>query len=108
MKIRPNGIDGMQTGKAGAAQGSERTNAAAGKGNGPGPITAASAAPVQGKEFSSRIQTLRAQVAAGDSVDHAKVERVSQAVQDGTFRVDAGVVADRMLQGAADLLKKNG
>ena len=104
MKIRPNGIDSMQTGKAGAAQGSDRTNAAS---KGSGTVAPAGTEPVQGKAFSSRIQTLRAQVAAGDSVDHAKVERVSQAVQDGTFRVDAGVVADRMLQGAADLLKKN-
>ena len=105
MKIRPNGIDSMQTGKAGAAQGSDRASATAAKGG--GTVAPTGAAPVQGKAFSSRIQTLRAQVAAGDAIDHAKVERVSRAVQDGTFRVDAGVVADRMLQGAADLLKKN-
>ena len=43
----------------------------------------------------------------GDDVDHAKVERISQAIADGSFRVDSSAVADRMISAATDLLAKH-
>ena len=38
--------------------------------------------------------------------DAAKVARMSQAIADGSFRIDAGVVADRLLANAQELLSK--
>ena len=102
MKIRPNGVSAPQTGKAGPAD-NDASKLTGAKAN----ALVAPAKPAATHEFSSTIQALRAQVAAGDVVDHAKVARVSQSIQDGTFRVDAEVVADRMIQGATDLLAKH-
>jgi len=101
MKIPPNGIETLLGGQAVGAGKNERAAAADGK--------ATTAAPaslgVAGKTdaFSSRIQALRDKVAAGEVIDQAKVDRVSKAISDGTFKVNAEVVADKMLQGAADL-----
>ena len=38
--------------------------------------------------------------------DSAKVARMSQAIADGSFKIDAGVVADRLLANAQELLSK--
>ena len=38
--------------------------------------------------------------------DAAKVARMSQAIADGSFKIDAGVVADRLLANAQELLSK--
>jgi negative regulator of flagellin synthesis FlgM len=105
MKIPPSGAQPPKTGKASGTDGSDRTNAPGAKpdsaSGAPAPITA-----TQHHEFSSRIQTMRAQVAAGGAIDHAKVQRVTQMLDEGTFTVNAGVVADRMLQGATEVLAK--
>jgi len=39
--------------------------------------------------------------------DSAKVERISQAIDKGDFKVDAGAIADKLIANAAELLKKS-
>lgn len=38
--------------------------------------------------------------------DTAKVERIAQAIRDGNFRVNADVIADRLIANAKELLPK--
>ncbi|MFL6662344.1 MAG: flagellar biosynthesis anti-sigma factor FlgM [Rhizobacter sp.] len=38
--------------------------------------------------------------------DADKVARISQAISDGTFKIDAGVIADRLISNAQELLTK--
>lgn len=39
--------------------------------------------------------------------DSAKVERISQAIEKGEFKIDAGAIADKLIANAAELLKKS-
>ncbi|MEO6410589.1 MAG: flagellar biosynthesis anti-sigma factor FlgM [Burkholderiaceae bacterium] len=43
---------------------------------------------------------------ASPEFDAAKVARMSQAITDGTFKIDAGVIADRLIANAQELLSK--
>ncbi|MEN9418682.1 MAG: negative regulator of flagellin synthesis FlgM [Pseudomonadota bacterium] len=38
------------------------------------------------------------------SFDQAKVDRISQAIRDGTFKVDPGAIADKLIYNAQELL----
>jgi len=38
------------------------------------------------------------------SFDKAKVERISAAIRDGRFQVDAGAIADKLIANAQELL----
>ncbi|MFO1413550.1 MAG: flagellar biosynthesis anti-sigma factor FlgM [Burkholderiales bacterium] len=102
MKIPANGIDTLVGGQAVGAGKNERVGAPDPKAGG---AAAAPPGAVAGQSdgFSSKIQALRDQVAAGEVVDQAKVDRVQKAIADGSFTVNAEVVADKMLQGAADM-----
>ena len=42
------------------------------------------------------------------SFDQAKVDRISQAIRDGQFQVNADVIADKLIANAQDLLGKTG
>ncbi|MFO1395735.1 MAG: flagellar biosynthesis anti-sigma factor FlgM [Burkholderiales bacterium] len=100
MKIPANGIDNLLSGQAVGAGRNERAAGADGKA---AAVAPAAGSPGRTDAFSSKIQALRSQVAAGEVVDQAKVERVQKAIAEGTFKVDAEAVADKMLEGAADL-----
>lgn len=100
MKIPANGIDNLLPGQAVGAGKNERAATADGKAAATGAVAGT---PGKTDAFSSKIQTLRDRVAAGEVVDQAKVDRVQKAIADGTFKVNAEAVADKMLQGAADL-----
>ena len=39
--------------------------------------------------------------------DSAKVDRISQAIEKGEFKIDAGAIADKLIANAAELLKKS-
>lgn len=47
-------------------------------------------------------------LSAGGSAefDADKVARIAQAINDGTFKIDAGVIADRLISNAQELLTK--
>jgi negative regulator of flagellin synthesis FlgM len=40
------------------------------------------------------------------SFDAAKVERITQAIRDGTFSVNAGAIADQLIANAQELLDR--
>ena len=100
MKIPPNMLDAF---KGVRSTDSTTPNRVAGEGK-----PAAVAGVTQGTtaEFTSKIKALRDEIASGDVVDMAKVERISKAIADGTFQVDAEAVADKMLGSAAEMLGK--
>lgn len=100
MKIPANGIDTLLGGQAVGAGKNERVGTGDAKTGAPAP---AAGGVGQSDAFSSKIKSLRDQVAAGEVVDQAKVDRVQKSIADGSFTVDAEAVADKMLQGALDL-----
>jgi negative regulator of flagellin synthesis FlgM len=66
-------------------------------------------APSAGAEPSATVdlsasETLRAQGRGETSFDQAKVDRVAMALRDGSYKVDAGVIADKLIANAAELL----
>ncbi|MHB1215879.1 MAG: flagellar biosynthesis anti-sigma factor FlgM [Thiobacillus sp.] len=71
-----------------------------------------SAAPAGGSdsltltESSTRIRSLESQLASVDVTDVGKVEAVKAALADGSFSVDAEVVADRLIDHTKETLRK--
>lgn len=57
-------------------------------------------------ESSTRIRSLETQLASIDVTDAGKVESVKSALANGTFAVDAEVVADRLIDQTKATLRK--
>jgi negative regulator of flagellin synthesis FlgM len=57
-------------------------------------------------ESSTRIRALEAELASVDITDAGKVEAVKAALANGTFAVDAEVVADRLIDHTKETLRK--
>jgi negative regulator of flagellin synthesis FlgM len=57
-------------------------------------------------ESSTRIRSLETQLASVDVTDASKVESVKSALANGTFAVDAEVVADRLIDQTKETLRK--
>ena len=57
-------------------------------------------------ESSTRIRSLESQLASVDVTDAGKVESVKAALADGSFAVDAEVVADRLIDHTKEALRK--
>ena len=57
-------------------------------------------------ESSTRIRALESQLASVDVTDVGKVESVKAALANGTFAVDAEVVADRLIDHTKETLRK--
>lgn len=57
-------------------------------------------------ESSTRIRSLESQLASIDVADAGKVESVKAALANGTFAVDAEVVADRLIDHTKETLRK--
>ena len=57
-------------------------------------------------ESSTRIRSLESQLASVDVTDASKVESVKAALADGSFSVDAEVVADRLIDHTKQALRK--
>jgi negative regulator of flagellin synthesis FlgM len=57
-------------------------------------------------ESSTRIRALESQLASVDVTDAGKVESVKAALANGTFAVDAEVVADRLIDHTKETLRK--
>ena len=57
-------------------------------------------------ESSTRIRSLESQLASVDIADAGKIESVKAALANGTFTVDAEVVADRLIDHTKEALRK--
>ena len=57
-------------------------------------------------ESSTRIRSLESQLASVDVTDIGKIESVKAALADGSFTVDAEVVADRLIDHTKETLRK--
>lgn len=57
-------------------------------------------------ESSTRVRSLEAQLASVDVTDVGKVEAVKAALANGSFTVDAEVVADRLIDHTKEVLRK--
>lgn len=84
-----------------------KVSAAKGKGAGK------AAAPAAGgsdsltlTESSARIRSLESQLASVDIADASKIEAVKSALANGSFTVDAEVVADRLIDHTKEALRK--
>jgi negative regulator of flagellin synthesis FlgM len=73
----------------------------------------ASAAPKDGAIQGATVQIGGAAALGVDaqgegSFDAARVERITQAIRDGSFRIDAGAIADKLIANARELLDRQG
>ncbi len=57
--------------------------------------------------LSSTAASLRSGSTSAAEFDSAKVERISQAIDKGNFKIDADAIADKLIANAAELLKKS-
>lgn len=57
-------------------------------------------------DSSTRIRSLEAELASVDITNAGKIESVKAALADGTFAVDAEVVADRLIDHTKEALRK--
>jgi negative regulator of flagellin synthesis FlgM len=72
--------------------------------------TNGTAAPAAGKEeirisdLAARLSALESDLSAGGAFDAAKVDRIKTAIANGEFKVNADVVADKLIQSVQELL----
>ena len=57
-------------------------------------------------DLASRLQSLESELAAGQPFDAARVEEIKQAIRDGRFKVNAEVVAERLIESMKELLAR--
>jgi negative regulator of flagellin synthesis FlgM len=99
MKIGP-----FDTSSARNATKGERTTARPAAGSSATSSTSASSASAQ-VALSSTATSL---ISGGDATfDAAKVERIAQAIREGSFRINAGAIADKLLDNAQELLARS-
>ncbi|MFN3545331.1 MAG: flagellar biosynthesis anti-sigma factor FlgM [Thiobacillus sp.] len=77
-----------------------------GKGAGKATAQATGGDSVSVSESSSQVRALEAQLASVDVTDVGKVESVKAALADGSFTVDAEIVADRLIDHTKETLRK--
>ena len=94
-----------------AAPAAEQTQATAGVARPAGEQRAAAAAATAGDagakvELSSTATTMLAgSSAASADFDAEKVARISQSIADGSFKIDAGAIADKLIANALEVLR---
>lgn len=57
-------------------------------------------------DLSSRLAALETRMASGEAFDAGRVEAIKGAIRDGQFKVNADVVADRLISSVRELLAK--
>ena len=57
-------------------------------------------------QLSTRLQTLGSRLADGESFDASRVNEIKQSVRNGSFKVNAEAVADKLIFSAHDLFIK--
>jgi len=70
-----------------------------------GGASAASPEPSAKVELSATASVL-ASVASDGAFDAQKVERLSRAIRDGSYRIDADAIADKLIANVAELLQR--
>ncbi len=83
-----------------------KVTATKGKGAGKTPTPAGGSDSLTLTESSTRIRSLESQLASVDIADAGKIESVKAALANGTFTVDAEVVADRLIDHTKEALRK--
>jgi negative regulator of flagellin synthesis FlgM len=83
-----------------------KVSATKGKGAGKTPTSAGGSDSLTLTESSTRIRSLESQLASVDVADAGKIESVKAALANGTFTVDAEVVADRLIDHTKEALRK--
>jgi negative regulator of flagellin synthesis FlgM len=84
----------------------ERTNSGKPEAARPGGTANADGETVTLSDLASRLQSLESEMAAGQPFDAARVEEIKQAIRDGRFKVNAEVVADRLIESMKELLAR--
>lgn len=69
------------------------------------PTSATTPEPSAKVELSAAAGVLASGLAEG-SFDAEKVERLSRAIRDGTYRIDADAIADKLLANARELIQR--
>lgn len=54
----------------------------------------------------TRLSSIETQLSADSGIDRAKVDSIKQAISDGTFKVNAEVVADKLIASAQEMRGK--
>lgn len=83
-----------------------KVSSAKGKSAGKAPASNPGSDSLTLTESSTRIRALESQLASVDVADAGKVESVKAALADGSFTVDAEVVADRLIDHTKESLRK--
>jgi negative regulator of flagellin synthesis FlgM len=83
-----------------------KVSSAKGKGAGKTPAPAGGSDSLTLTESSTRVRSLESELAAVDITDTGKIESVKAALANGSFAVDAEVVADRLIDHTKETLRK--
>ena len=68
---------------------------------------AAGSSSIKLSNLSSKLQQIESQLSSGEAYDASRVAEIKQSISDGSFKVDSGNVADKLLAGARDLFVKH-
>jgi negative regulator of flagellin synthesis FlgM len=71
-----------------------------------GPSASPTAAPASATVALSGMAALQVDPNGEGAFDAAKVERIAQAIRDGSLQIDAGAIADRLIANAQELLNR--
>jgi negative regulator of flagellin synthesis FlgM len=96
MKITINGIAPVLPGPAGDDKGAQARNHSGGHGGG--------SASVQLSTLSARMREIENRLGDARVVDATRVAEIKQAIAEGRFKVNADVVADRLLDTVRELI----
>ena len=82
--------------------------ASGGKSSGPAAAGSAkgSSSSVSISDLASQLHSIEAELSTSEPFDAGKVEEIKQAMRDGQFKVNPGVVADRLIESMKELLAK--
>lgn len=56
---------------------------------------------------SAQLRVIESSMSSAPTVDAAKVAEIKQAISEGRFQVNPGMVADRLIQAVSDLISAN-
>lgn len=100
MKVTPGSTDISRIEPASA----ERTTAA--RPRAAAAVSADTSSTIRISDLSSRLAALETRITDGATFDAGRVEAIKSAIRDGQFKVNAEVVADRLITSVRELLAK--